>query len=257
MPNYSILKVHKPKLIHSKAHLPLCCKMAGWGFNLPQPKKSAPTKQIPESKKIRRHLKEIASGLSKSGNFIKSYYSPSIVAEDLSKAISQANKLLSELAATPSKRTVELFFFNSLESVVELEKLSFREDIFPLLRDVARKQTMSLVVYPQNRAEQLKLKENMERLGLGTQAYRKIGSPSRKHTSGKYADRIGLLLWEVHFDGNLRQSLSRHAVMKSATVQDRELAAKRNVKNLVVQTPDVNSPQQWENRLVSQGWPSW
>lgn len=62
--------------------------------------------------------------------------------------------------------------------------------------------------YPQGKAEQLALKKDMQRLGLGVQAFQKLGAPRRNSASGKYARRLGRMLKLVHFDGNLRMCLS-------------------------------------------------
>jgi hypothetical protein len=234
-----------------------------WGLVLPESKKTRRPKQISEAKKVGRQLNEIAGALRKSTKFLKSYYSPGFVAGDLSKAVSKAIQLLVELAGTQSQRAVELLYFNTVEAVIELEKLSFREDALPLLQAVACKQVLWPVVYPRSRAEQRELKKSMDRLGIGTQSFEKVSSPSRKDqaTSGKFAHRIGRMLWEIHFDGNLRQCLWRRAVTKSATAQDRKLAASKfwrhAAENLIVRTQDADSPQKWEKRLVAQGWPRW
>ena len=244
-----------------------------WGLILPQPKEAAQTnktaesigfsqqpKEILDSFKVRQQLDEIAEGLRKASDFSKRYYSPGFIAEDLRKAVSKANKLLAELAGT-GKWAAEKFWLSTLEAVIELENLSFRADTLPALQAVARKQTMWPVVYPKTPGEQMALKKRMKRLGLGTQSILKTGSTSRRSTSGKFARRIGLMLWEVHFDGNLRQCIARAAVMKSVSPQDRELAAKQfgasAVESMVVRTPDADSPQKWEARLVAQGWPRW
>ena len=107
------------------------------------------------------------------------------------------------------------------------------------------------VVYPQNKVEQLALKKEMERLGLGTQTIYKIGHTNRHSPSGKFARRIGLTLWRIHFDGNLRQCLHRNSVMLAPTPEEIERGVNR------YRTPDAESAELWEKRLVSQGWPRW
>jgi hypothetical protein len=234
-----------------------------WGLILPQSEEAARTKETSESigfsqqpkeflepTRIRQQLDEIASGLQKASEFLKCYFSPDFIARDLSDAINKANRLLAELAAT-NKWSAERFWFSTLQAVIELENLSARADAFPALQAVARKQTMWPVVYPRNKAEQSALKKEMERLGLGAQSIYKIGHTNRHSPSGKYARRIGLTLWRIHFDGNLRQCLCRHAVMQAMTPEEKKLGVDR------YRTTDAESAELWEKRLMSQGWPRW
>ena len=268
----------KPESPHAKTY-PLhgasstLLQDGSWGLVLTQPEEPSQTKETSESisfsqqpkeflepSRVRQHLEEIANALQKTSDFSKSYYSSGFISGDLSKAVNKANKLLSELAAT-NKWSAEHFWFSTLEAVIELENLSARADAFPALQAVARKQTMWPVVYPQNKAAQLALKKEMERLGLGTQSIFKVGSTSRHSTSGKYARRIVWMLWEVHFDGNLRQCLCRLAVApltsKGEIALDATLYKEEAAKGLLERTPDAESPQKWEARLVAQGWPQW
>ena len=244
-----------------------------WGLILPQSEETAQTKETSESigfsqqskeflepTSIRQQLEEIASALQKTSEFSKRYYSPDFISRDLSNAVDKANGLLAELAAT-NKWSAEKFWFSTLQAVIELEKLSARADAFPALQAVARKQTMWPVVYPHNQVEQLALKKEMERLGLGTQTIYKIGHTNRDSPSGKYARRIGLTLSRIHFDGNLRQCLCRHAIApltpKGEITLDATLYKTQAAKGLLKRTPDADSPQKWEARLVAQGWPRW
>lgn len=270
--------VIKPESPHAKTY-PLAGASTpllpdgSWGLVLPQPEEPTQTKETStsigfsqqpkeflEPSRIRQLLEEIASALQKTSEFSKCYYSPYFISGDLSTAVDKANRLLAELAAT-NKWSAEKFWFSTLQAVIELENLSARTDAFPALQAVARKQTMWPVVYPQNKAAQLALKKEMERLGLGTQSIFKVGSTSRHSTSGKYARRIVWMLWKVHFDGNLRQCLCRHAVApltsKGEIALDATLYKKEAVKGLLERTPDAESPQKWEARLVAQGWPRW
>jgi hypothetical protein len=244
-----------------------------WGLVLPQPEEPTQTKETSESisfsqqpkeflepSRIRQHLEEIANALQKTSDFSKHYYSPGFISGDLSEAVNKAIRLLAELAAT-NKWSAEHFWFSALQAVIELENLSARADAFPALQAVARKQIMWPVVYPQNKSGQLALTKSMKRLGLGTQSIYKVGSTSRHSTSGKYARRIAWMLWKVHFDGNLRQCLCRHAA--APLTPNGEIALDATIykveaeKGLLKRTPDADSSQKWEARLVAQGWPRW
>jgi hypothetical protein len=268
----------KPESPHAKTY-PLTgvssrlLQDGSWGLILPQPEEPTQTKELSKSmgfsqqpkeflepSRIRQILEEIASALQKTSEFSKCYYSLDFISGDLSNAVDKANRLLAELAAT-NKWSAERFWFSTLQAVIELENLSARTDAFLAIQSVARKQTMWPVVYPQNKAEQLALKREMERLGLGTQTIHKIGHTNRHSPSGKYARRIGLTLWRIHFDGNLRQCLHRHAVApltsKGEIALDASLYKEEAAKGLLDRTPDAESPQKWEARLVAQGWPRW
>ena len=205
-------------------------------------------------------MKAISAQLRKDASFLKCYFSHSMIAEDLSHAIGRLNRLLAELAGKGA-RALELFVFHSLESTIELEKLSFREDTFPLIQAEASKSSMWPVPYSPHPRRKRELNEAMRKIGLASHNFQKLQGArwTNKSLAGKYAHRIGSTLWEIHFDGNLRQCLSRPCVMKTIP-RTEELASRYSpdtLKNLVVQTKDANSPERWEQRLVSQGWPRW
>lgn len=150
----------KPESPHAKNY-PLegasCQWLAdgSWGIVLPEQKTALPTKgaaesievgqplnEVQESVRIRLQLEEIAVDLRKASDFSKCYYSTGMIADDLSKAISKANKLLARVVATSCKRSAEMLWSTTLQAVGELVNLSARADTLPLLQAIACKQTV-------------------------------------------------------------------------------------------------------------------
>jgi hypothetical protein len=229
----NLLKPESPHAIAYPLNGALCAYLQGgsWGITVPKQKKFRRFKPVSESEKIQREMKAISTQLRKDANFLKCYFSHSMTAENLGHAIGRLNRLLAELAGKGA-RAMELFAFHSLESVIELEKLSFREDTFPLIQAEASKQSMWPVPYSPHPRRKRELNEAMRKIGLASHSFQKLQGArwTDKSIAGKFAHRIGLTLVRIHFDRNLRRALCQPA--------------------------DAN-PKQWEKHLLAIGWRTW
>jgi hypothetical protein len=214
----------KPESPHAKTY-PLCGASSlyladeSYGFILSPEKTTRRTKQIPQAVKVWRQLDELAAEL-RQAKISERYYSPGMVAEDLSCVIIKVNELLAELTVDGGGKVAARQFFHAvLHGANELEKLSFNKDIFPTLQAIAQKETMWPVIYSPKRSRQRELEARMKRLGVGKYAVAKVVGASwsnkfnhdGKPGAGVFANRMGWMLWQVHFDGNLRRCLSRLA----------------------------------------------
>lgn len=202
-----------------------------WGITLPKQKNLGRSKPVSESEQIQREMKAISAQLRKDANLLKGYFSHSIIAEDLGRAIGRLNRLLADLAGKGA-RAMELFTFHSLESVIELEKLSFREDTFPLIQAEASKQSMWPVPYSPHPRRKRELDQVMQKIGLGKRNFQKLQGArwTDKSVAGKFAHRMGMTLYEIHFRGSLNRALRR---------------------------PAAANPKQWEKHLLAIGWRTW
>jgi hypothetical protein len=202
-----------------------------WEITLPKQKKLRRSKPVSESEKIGREMKAISAKLRKDANLLKRYFSYSIIAEDLGDAIGRLNRLLAELAGR-NKWALQEFFIHSLQSVIELEKLSFREDTFPLIQAEASNQSMWPVPYSPHPRRKRELDQAMQKIGLGKHNFQKLQGArwTDKSVAGKFAHRIGMTLYEIHFGGSLNRALRR---------------------------PAAANPKQWEKHLLAIGWRTW
>lgn len=202
-----------------------------WGITLPKQEKLRRSKPVSESEKIGREMKVISAKLHKDANLLKRYFSYSVIAEDLGDAIGRLNKLLVELARR-NKWALQELFVHSLQSVIELENLSFRQDTFPLIQAEASKQSMWPVPYSPHPRRKRELDTAMRKIGLASRNFQKLQGArwTDKSVAGEFAHRMGMTLYEIHFGGNLKRALCR---------------------------PTAANPKQWEKHLLAIGWRTW
>lgn len=191
------------------------------------------------------------------------------MAQDFGELARNATRLLVELAEFYKPTALENLWFTAHAVTNELEKLSLQPDLLPTLRGIAQKQSAWPVLYSPHGEQRRKAEAQMKLLGVGQNSPSKViaakwkfgQGDKREGKSGQIARRIFWALWEIHVDGNLHQCVCRNRVWPSATPEERESCAKQfgaeAAKCLIVRSPDADSPQLWENRLVAQGWPRW
>lgn len=214
-----------------------------------------PKKTIPKAVSFRQQIKAVEMGLRELGDAIKRHYKqtsgyyPGLVALKLGEAVNKLNKLLVELTALGDKTAAENFVFCTRDAVNDLQTLSRREDIFASLQAIAAMEAEWPVTYSPHPSRQRELLARMKRLGVGTQAVQKIVGASwtnkfnrdGKPGAGVFANRMGWMLWRLHYDMILQSCLCRRLAVRTGDAN----------------SPEQCSPAQWERRLKQQGWPLW
>jgi hypothetical protein len=183
----------------------------------------------------------------------------------LGKTIAGASGLLVQLAGSNNKiiarYAVSHLASAAVQTAIELEGLSFRDETFSLLQSVAQQMPFWATVYSPHPKEQRELKARMKKLGVGCQGGQSVRLArwnNDNNAAGQFALQIGNVLSTVHSDRNLKQALSRGGVIKSGSSADKEMASKMGFTGrLVKQTKDVKTATRWEQRLVLQGWSPW
>jgi hypothetical protein len=201
-------------------------------LNVLAPKKPRRFKPISEPVKIQRELKAICSKLRQDANLVTRYFSPSIIADDLAEAIDRLTKLLVDLAGKDATALHRLFG-TALISVIELEKLSFREDSLRLIQAEASKQSLWPVPYSPHPRRKRELDKTMRKIKLGEHNFQRLwgARDTDKSPAGRFARRMGSALWTIYSMPGFRFFLSQQGVGMDAN--------------------------QREKHLVSQGWHLW
>ena len=193
----------------------------------------------------------------------------------LGRLIGNATRLLVDMAETKNlneigkRMAIDNLRYSAHVAASVLQNFSNRDDLRPIVQAIAEKESQWPVLYSPHLELKKELEARMKLLGVGKYAVAKVinakwqNKPSEKRSgiSGVFARRIGWMLWEIHSDWVLRQCLCRHAAApltsKGEIVLDATRYKVKAAKGLLTRTPDANSPQKWETRLVAQGWPRW
>lgn len=161
------------------------------------------------------------------------------LSHDLGNSIFRASELLARLASSHHKgvaqAAVNQLASAAVKAAIELEQLSFREDIFPLVQTAARQMPFWAAVYSPLPKDQRELKKRMEKLGVGIRQPRKPKGArwnNDENIAGQFANQIGSVLCTIHFNECLQQTFWKKA-------------------------NGIQTQEQWESRLESFGWPRW
>ncbi|MGO8765315.1 MAG: hypothetical protein ACLQSR_09315 [Limisphaerales bacterium] len=188
------------------------------------PENSRNSKSVPEPIRIQREIKAVSAELGKNANFLKRCFNTSIIAEDLADAIERLTGLLVDLAGKDPTALHRLFGV-AIKSVIELEKLSFREDSLRLIQSEASKQSLWPVPYSPHPRRKRELDKTMRKIELGKHNFQKLwgARDTDKSPAGKFARRIGSALWITHSMPGLKFFLSQQAVGMDANQRERYL----------------------------------
>ena len=123
-------------------------------------------------------------------------------------------------------------FGTALLSVIELEKLSFREDSLRLIQAEASKQSLWPVPYSPHPRRKRELDKTMRKIKLGEHNFQKLwgARDADKSTAGKFARRMGSTLWVIYTVPGLNYALRQPAGL---------------------------NPELYEQELLAQGWHLW
>lgn len=195
-------------------------------LNVPAPKNAPNSKPISEPVKIQRELKAISAKLRKDANFVTRYYSRSIAADDLGDAIGRLTNLLVDLAEKDATALHRLCG-STIASVIELEKMSFREDSLRMIQAEASKQSLWPVPYSPHPRRKRELDKTMRKIKLGEHNFQKLwgARDTDKSVAGKFARRMGSTLWIIYAVPGLRFFLSQQAVGMDVAQREKHLLA--------------------------------
>lgn len=193
-------------------------------INSSHPKGPPSSTPIPESVRIHNEMKAVCKKLNADADMVKRYFSHSVIADDLAEAIESLTLLLVNLAGKDATALHRLFGV-ALQSAIQLEELSFREDSLRLIQEEARKHSMWPVPYSPHPRRRKALDEAMKKIELGKRNFQKLwgARDTGKSIAGKFARRMGLTLWEIHSTPGLKFFLNQQAIGMNADARERHL----------------------------------